>query len=321
MRFSDIVSKRIVCLGKAKELGMVLSITVDDKLRRVKQLITADQDEEDGYLALRYAHFGKDVIFTVNKELDYQKSGITCPIRRDVYDTDGNGYGSLSDIEFDGKEITSLILDDNATLSPLNVVLASEKMIIIKGERQIRPKKVSQTNVDINNAFNIQNISEDNGSKIREETDNVINENANDADSNDIKSNSVVDNEYEFTEEIDEAERANETPIADTDERSNQEREAREVQQDPLKEENKRESTLRIKELFPEPKSSSRPEKPEPPSKIIYGYEFLLGRKVSKDVYHQGTLIADKGKEIDVATVEKAGKAGKLVELTVNSER
>ncbi|MBP5404405.1 MAG: hypothetical protein J6Y74_00425 [Clostridia bacterium] len=52
----------------------------------------------------------------------------------------------------------------------------------------------------------------------------------------------------------------------------------------------------------------------------LYGdYAFLLGRKVHKDLYAQGELLAEKGRYVDEALLEQARCKGKLVELTVNS--
>ncbi len=52
----------------------------------------------------------------------------------------------------------------------------------------------------------------------------------------------------------------------------------------------------------------------------LYGdYAFLLGRKVHKDIYAQGALLAEKGRYVDESLLESARCKGKLVELTVNS--
>lgn len=55
------------------------------------------------------------------------------------------------------------------------------------------------------------------------------------------------------------------------------------------------------------------------PRTLISGYQFLLGRKVVKNIIQGGTLLIPRDKTIDVDTVELARKFGKLVELTVSS--
>lgn len=56
------------------------------------------------------------------------------------------------------------------------------------------------------------------------------------------------------------------------------------------------------------------------PTRVICDYEFLLGRTLGADLTtYTGELIARQNSIVTDATVEKARKAGKLVELTLNS--
>ena len=56
------------------------------------------------------------------------------------------------------------------------------------------------------------------------------------------------------------------------------------------------------------------------PTRVICDYEFLLGRTLGADLTtYTGELIAKQNSVVTDATVEKARKAGKLVELTLNS--
>lgn len=74
---------------------------------------------------------------------------------------------------------------------------------------------------------------------------------------------------------------------------------------------------------LPEEKGSSQNEttvKEEP--RAANDYSFLLGRKVFRDIQDIGrTFIIYAGTVIDETAVEKAKKAGKLVELTINSTK
>ncbi len=56
------------------------------------------------------------------------------------------------------------------------------------------------------------------------------------------------------------------------------------------------------------------------PTRVICDYEFLLGRTLGADLRtYTGELIATEGSAVSDAIVEKARRAGKLVELTLNS--
>lgn len=56
------------------------------------------------------------------------------------------------------------------------------------------------------------------------------------------------------------------------------------------------------------------------PTRIICDYEFLLGRTLGADLCtYTGELIAKQGSAVTDLVVEKARRAGKLVELTLNS--
>lgn len=56
------------------------------------------------------------------------------------------------------------------------------------------------------------------------------------------------------------------------------------------------------------------------PTRVICDYEFLLGRTLGADLCtYTGELIAKQGTDVTDAVVEKARRAGKLVELTLNS--
>lgn len=58
------------------------------------------------------------------------------------------------------------------------------------------------------------------------------------------------------------------------------------------------------------------------PNRVICDYEFLLGRTLGADLMtYTGELIAKKNSVVTDSVVEKARRAGKLVELTLNSIR
>ena len=244
-------------MSEARELGVILTVTVDEKLRYVKQFVTADCEEEDGYISVKDVFFGKDVAFTLSKGLIYEKKGSTLPLRREVYDTDGVLLGTLSDLEFQGRKIEKVFLSSGVLSSP--VVKVGEKMIVVEGSRKVKAKspKIERSDFD---AFNLPEKGEENEEEVQ---------------------NAKIDGEK--------------TSI--------------------VSEENEKNA---LEPISAEGEKIEK-ERREVPEKVVYGYEFLLGRKVTKSVTKGGTTIAEKGEAINADIVEKAGKEGKLVELTVNS--
>ena len=243
MKLSEIVSYKIIRLDEARELGVLLSLIVDKKGRYAKQFATADVEEEDGYLPVRYVRFGKDAAFTLNRELGYEKVGVTLPLRFPVYDTDGNLRGVLTDVEWSGSLVSRYYLDNGGLFLPQDVFLIGEKMVLLKGKVKCRAaKKKPEQKVELAQAFT--------SPKVEKEEEEVA------------------------------AERAEEAPQA-------------------------------------EPARTY--ENSEVPEKLVYGYGFLLGRVTRKAVFAEGEEVIAAGEIIDRATVEKAWKKGKLVELTVSS--
>ena len=67
-------------------------------------------------------------------------------------------------------------------------------------------------------------------------------------------------------------------------------------------------------------KAYSYDEDARTPTRVICDYEFLLGRTLGADLTtYTGEIIATQNSVVTDVTVEKARKAGKLVELTLNS--
>lgn len=55
--------------------------------------------------------------------------------------------------------------------------------------------------------------------------------------------------------------------------------------------------------------------------KIIGNYDFLIGRRLIKDIYKNGSIIAKRDLIIDSECVKNMSEAGKLVELAIYSDR
>lgn len=140
MRFSELIGRKIICLSLAKELGIVFNCNVDKKLKRINQLIAVDREEDEGYVDFHKINVGVDTLFTSYSLADYTPCGIAFPFRAPIFDTDGNGLGRVEDFEFENNQITDLVIGDNQTIASSRVVIASEELIIVKGQRKIKAR-------------------------------------------------------------------------------------------------------------------------------------------------------------------------------------
>lgn len=319
MKFSSLLGKNLISLANAKELGTVYSCTVDNKLRKIHQIATIDNDENEGYIENKYVNVGSDVLYTINALADYEQMGIDFPFRSRVFNTDGKLLGVVADFEFDGNQIIELELTDNERIKTSEVVIASDNLVIVKGERVIRPlsnskkrektpisasftevkpySKISQT-LSENGAKKVNNqVSVDNDYSYEEENNYPATQDDSYQTAEDIKYE-LNDNQNTNNNALTQS-RAKQTDVA-------------------IHEENFKNETITIN------KTNDAIIQPdiifeESPRKLISGYQFLLGRKVIKNILQGGILLIPRNKTIDVDTVELARKYGKLVELTVSS--
>lgn len=163
MKLSEMLSNRVICLAEARLLGVIISATADCKLKRINQLIVADNEENECYMQMRYLNIG-DVYYTLYKTPEYEKKGIDVPFQKDIYNTDGKYLGQLLDVELEGNSIVSLLTTNGERVSAGEVVIAGD-MIIVKGNNKIRiskgKKKLIEPSKDIlvKEAFNDYNTS------------------------------------------------------------------------------------------------------------------------------------------------------------------
>lgn len=294
MKFSILLGKNLISLGHAKDLGTVYNCAVDNKLRRINQIATIDNDENEGFVQNKYVNLGEDTLFTVSTLADYEQKGILFPFRARVFDTDGNFLGKVSDFDFENNQILNLILTKDVSIKPDNVVVASTDLVIVKGKRKIRAcvGTTKREKMPIQVAFNeVKHESDEPNKNVRNSQKPV--ELELDEDYNDNFDESFVASD-EITPQ----------PIV-------------EIQENPLLTATQTRQTIvnETNDKIVQPDLSNE----ESPRKLISGYQFLLGRKVIKNIIQGGTLLIPKDKTIDVDTVELARKYGKLVELTVSS--
>lgn len=295
MKFSNLLGKNIINLSHAKELGTVYNCTVDNKLRHISQIATVDNDENEGYIQNRLINFGEDVLYTVNTLADYEQKGILFPFRARVFDTDGKYFGKVSDFEFEKNQILEIQIGKDLSIKTSEIVTASNNLVIVKGKRKVRActPQTKRAKPPISTSFTEVQANSDTQTKNDDYEPKML-ELATIEDYEEISEDSLVASD-EITQDV--VDEHKETPL----------------QESNIKERKTTVNETNDKKVQPDQAIG------ESPRKLISGYQFLLGRKVIKNIIQGSMLLIPKDKTIDVDTVELARKYGKLVELTVSS--
>lgn len=158
MKISEMLSSQVICLAEAKPLGVIITAIADNKLKRIKGVVIADSDDNEGYLSMRYLKKG-EVYYTLYKTPELEQVGINIPFQKDIYNTDGVYIGRLLDIEIEGESITNLLTSDGKSIPANTIVVASGDLVIVKGNNKLRIPRNKSTHgnsskVDIENSFN-----------------------------------------------------------------------------------------------------------------------------------------------------------------------
>ncbi len=162
MKLSEMLSSQVICLAEAKPLGIIISAICDYKMKRIRQVVIVDGEENEVYLQLRYLNKGDEIYYTLYKAPEYEQKGLRLPFQRNIYNTDGLFIGHLQDVEVEGSVITMLLTSDGRSISSDDVVVADNELVIVKGSRKLRiskgkKRKVEDNLVNINEAFNTYN--------------------------------------------------------------------------------------------------------------------------------------------------------------------
>lgn len=295
MKFSNLLGKNLISLAYAKELGTIYSCTVDNKLRHIYQIATVDNDENEGYIQNKTINFGTDVLYTVNTLADYEQKGILFPFRARVFDTDGNFLGKVSDFEFEKNQILEIQLAKDVSIKTSEIVVAGKDLVIVKGNRKVKActNTTKRAKSPVLTSFTVVQPDEGEPNKNSDNSPKML-KLATFENYEDTFDNSLIASDEITAQPIDEPK---DNLISGGKARSGQ---------------------ITVNDTNDSVLQPDRADT-ESPRKLISGYQFLLGRKVIKNIIQGSTLLIPKDKTIDVDTVELARKYGKLVELTVSS--
>lgn len=154
-KISKLISKKVISLDDAKEVGYVLDVILDENVKTYTGLIVVDEESENSFVLPRENIYsvGDDTIMIENSsKLQFNISDKTNnPIGKLVYDSHGNGLGRVIDVEFQGKTVRKIIT--TFCEFPQRYIRKSGDNFIIFGAKK-RRKTGKEFNVEV-----IQNFS------------------------------------------------------------------------------------------------------------------------------------------------------------------
>jgi len=136
---SELLSKPVISLYGASQVGIAANIIFDKKLKKAKFIKLFCDDEQDTevlYIDIKHIkNLASDALAVSNKDKLLQEwafifDGTTNPINSSVYNIEGRLIGYIKDIELDNNTVVSLILNTNDKLLVANIVAISNDNII-----------------------------------------------------------------------------------------------------------------------------------------------------------------------------------------------
>lgn len=112
---SNYISKRVISLATANQIGYVLNIVFDDDVKFFIGVIVIDEESENSFILRRedISAVGEDCILIKDANvLEFDISSLSNnPIGKIVYDCHGNMLGKVIEIEVTGKNVKKIITD------------------------------------------------------------------------------------------------------------------------------------------------------------------------------------------------------------------
>lgn len=156
-KISKLISKKVISLDDAKQVGYVLDVILDENVKTYTGLIVVDEESEHSFVLPRENIYsvGEDTLMIENSsKLQFNISDKTNnPVGKIVYDCHGNGLGRVVDVEIQGKTVRKIIT--SFCEFPQRYIRKSGDNFIIFGARKRKKSgNVKEFNVEV-----IQNFS------------------------------------------------------------------------------------------------------------------------------------------------------------------
>lgn len=344
IELSSIIGKSVILLNDCEILGEIADVLTDEKCKKIEYFIINGVSENLEDAARRRAVPFSDILSISDavtlpdgvgairlSDIDptIYVSGL---FEKPVYTRNGAFKGLIREIVcLDNGRIRSLIAD-NGKYKPEDIGGVGD-IVILKGEKQPRAKRKMPSpaqdkkvtllkDADTNDLYAaekrelpVDSISQSSArltepAEIYELAENKTDESDNAAAQKEISSATEIKsgNIINATEETRETEAADDKEKAENGEKIN----ASYIEKEPIG----------LKEIMDMIEASSYETEDDPhiPARVICDYGFLLDRVLAFDLdSYTGENIAPAGETITPELVEKARRAGKLVELTLNS--
>ena len=339
IKVTDILTKPVISLINAKTEGIVKNAVFDKNFKKLKYLVLFDNNEHQEEKALNVINiysYGENAI-VVKEESDLmleisnkQVLDKPFPINSNVYTYLGKFIGTVSDIVLDKKyNIISLIVN-NKEIALSNIISCGQDAVIIQdNEKQINIKNIKRkknstkklTNlntINSNKVYILNKATTQNSQNLSKNGDNLSNFTINfiEKDNNTIKTNIQKDfaNNINYNETDNNNLNAENINSESFITNANSKISNNTINLPPAISEK---VLTEINENYNTKIKYKLSDNPTQPQTLTTNYEFLIGRKLEKNIYSSNReLIARKNSKITLDIINKAKLYYKIRELT-----
>jgi len=333
IRVTDILTKPVISLINGKTEGIVKSVVFNQNFKKVAYLVLFDNNEHQEEKALSVSNiynYGENAIIVKDENsiaLEMSIKKVTdkpSPINNNVYTYLGKFAGKVSDIILDEKFNVVSIKLGNKEIERENIITVGTDNVVIQEEtkklnvktlkRKIKSQNLTTLNINANNKVYILN---NNLNKINNAISNNFNENLTKNAENSIE---ITNNDStKFKDTINTNSLSN--VVLEENNLQNANASVAKISSDGIpfiseKALNELQNAEKAKVKY---KLSDNPSVPQV---VTTNYEFLLGRKLERNIYSSNReLIARKNSKITTDIINKAKMYYKIRELTKYSHQ
>lgn len=161
-KISSYISKKVISLADANQVGYVLNVVFDDNIKNFTGLMVIDEESENSFILHKQDLFavGDDCVMIKDSNvLEFCISSLSNnPIGKVVYDCHGNMLGKVLDVEIDGKAVKKIITDKCEF--PQRYIRKSGDNFLIFGSPVKEKKKLKfKDNINQKNVENIEKVT------------------------------------------------------------------------------------------------------------------------------------------------------------------
>lgn len=292
IKVTDILSKPIISLLDGKTEGIIKNAVFDKNFKRVKYFVLFDNEElmeEKAVKLLDIYHNGENAIVVkdsscLNLEISLKQ---VCDkplcINHPVYTNCGKLLGKVKDIILDEKYFVQTLILENQEIKANEIISSGQNIVIVQDEA---------------NKINVKSLK-------RKNNKNLVTKNTN------YNNHKVVI--LKATQNVDQNQENN---INNENTNIVLSKESQEVEKESEIDSIMPKNNDNLNENF-KPLNEKSTETPSVPKTMLANFEFLIGRKLEKNIYSPSKeLIGKKNAKITTDTINKAKIYFKLRELT-----